>query len=380
MFRKNHVFWGLIAFATIFVACVDDESNVTDVFEDVNQVLASGKKLSSVNCDSSSIGKKVFVVDSGVSYFCDGHDWIVLKGSEGDQGPAGSDGKKGEIGEKGAVGDSAQSKGASGPDGEKGEVGDSSDVNCKIASDSAGVVIFKCSDGKESKIYSTLCGDSAYNPMDYFCLNGSLYSNAKYFLDARDNQVYRYAVLGKGTSARVWMLENLNYDLNNGKQSWCYNNLSINCERYGRLYTWAGVLNRSEEECGYGRKCNVANPFKGVCPEGWHVSTKEEWKMLFKLEKEDETAGQMLRSINGWKEKEDYQGTDEIGFNVYPGGYRDDLDEFQGLGEVALFWTSNYIDKFSVQSYGMTYDSKDVTYDAIDKELGLALRCVLDPF
>ena len=377
MYQKNRIYLGLIVSALLFAACADDESSYFDVYDDVNQVLDSGKKLSSVSCDSTSIGKKIFVIDSAATFFCDGRDWILLKGSDGDQGPVGSEGKKGATGDKGVAGDSAQFTGDTGPDGEKGERGDSSNVNCGIARDSAGVVVFKCSDGKESKIYTALCGDSAYDPMDYFCLNGSLYSNAEYFLDARDNQVYRYAVLGRGDSARTWMLENLNYELNDGEQSWCYKNSSLNCKKYGRLYTWAAVLNKPEEECGYGQKCNVANPFKGICPEGWHVSTKEEWKMLFKLEKEEKTAGQMLRATTGWKRG--WTGTDELGFSVYPGGIYEESN-FYGEGSRALFWTSNFIDKFSAQSYGMTFDNKDVTYDAVDKDLGLALRCVKDAF
>ena len=375
MYQKNRIYLGLIVSALLFAACADDESSYFDVYDDVNQVLDSGKKLSSVSCDSTSIGKKIFVIDSAASFFCDGRDWILLKGSDGDQGPVGSEGKKGATGDKGVAGDSAQFTGDTGPDGEKGERGDSSNVNCGIARDSAGVVVFKCSDGKESKIYTALCGDSAYDPMEYFCLNGSLYSNAEYLLDSRDNQVYRYAVLGRGDSARAWMLENLNYELNDGEQSWCYMNSSVNCKKYGRLYTWAAVLNRSEDECGYGKKCDVANPFKGVCPDGWHVSTKEEWKMLFKLEKEKETAGQMLRATTGWNKG--VAGTDDLGFEVYPSGYYEE-SVFYTEGSKALFWTSNFIDQFTAQSYGMTYDNKDVTYDAVDKDLGLALRCVKD--
>lgn len=377
MNRMNHVFWGLIASAMFFVACGDDESKAVDVYDDVGRVLGTGEELSSEQCDSTTVGKRIFVTDSAESYFCDGRDWLLLKGGAGDRGPAGSNGKKGAIGDKGETGDSALYEGGRGFVGKKGKPGDSSDVDCKIASDSAGIITFKCSDGKKSKLYTALCGDSGYDPMDYFCLNGSLYSNAEYFLDARDNHVYRYAVLGKGNSARAWMLENLNYELNDGEQSWCYLNLSANCEKYGRLYTWAAVLNESEEECGYGQKCNLANPLKGVCPDGWHVSTKDEWQMLFKLEKEDGSAGAMLRAAVGWQKG--VKGSDDLGFSAYPGGYYEG-SEFYGEGSKALFWTSNYIDNFSAQSYGMTYDSKEVTYDAVDKDLGLALRCVMDSF
>lgn len=373
MSRMRVVF--LISFISslFLVACGDDENKVVEVYDDTDQILAAGKKLSAESCDTSTVGKKLFVADSGASYFCDGNGWIKLKGGVGDEGPAGSDGKKGATGDKGAKGNSDGSPGYEGSVGDKGERGDSSKVDCGIASDSAGVIVMKCSDGKESKLYTALCGESAYDPTTHFCLYGKLYSSAEYLLDVRDDQVYRIALLGRGDSARTWMVENLNYVLNDGEQSWCYENKEENCEKFGRLYTWAAVLDRPEEECGYGQKCNVANPFRGLCPEGWHVSTKEEWQMLFKMEEEDDTAGEMLRSKNGWKEG--VKGTDALGFAAMPGGYYEE-GVFYGKSETALFWTSNFIDKFSAQSYGMTYDSKDVTYEAIDEDLGLALRCV----
>lgn len=364
-----------VSLALSLVACGDDENKVVDVYDDVNQVLASGKKLKSVECDSTTIGKKIFVTDSGASYFCDGRDWNLLKGSDGKQGKQGEDGKKGAQGDKGATGDSAQVKGSTGDNGVKGEKGDSSSVDCGIARDSAGIVVLKCSDGNESKLYTALCGDSAYDPSVLFCHYGKLYNSSEYLVDVRDNQVYRYAVFGKGDSARAWMVENLNYEVNDGEQSWCYENVYANCEKYGRLYTWTGALNKSDEECGYGQKCNVANPFQGACPEGWHVSTKEEWQMLFELAEDEDAAGAMLRAVNGWKDGE--KGTDDVGFKAYPSGYYEEK-EFIGMNTTALFWTSNYVDKFSVQSYGMTYDSKDVTYEAMDKDLGLAVRCVKD--
>ena len=379
--RYNKKFLGLFCSATFcllflsLVACGDGDNKVIEVYDDSDQVLAAGKKLSTESCDTSAVGKKVFVADSGASYFCDGNDWVKLKGGAGDEGPAGLDGKDGASGEKGVKGDSAQIPGYTGPMGEKGERGDSSKVDCGIASDSAGVIVLKCSDGRESKLYSALCLDSAYNPEEKFCVQGVLFDLDKYFVDVRDNQVYRYAVIGEGENAMTWMTENLNYAFNDGKQSWCYDNKEENCKKYGRLYTWAAVLNRTEEECGYGKKCNVANPFHGLCPEGWHVSSTAEWLLLFELEKEEDSSGAMLRSKDGWNEG--VKGTDDLGFAALPGGYYS-YGSFYGESTIALFWTSNFIDNTSAQSYGMTYDSKDVTYDAVDENRGLSLRCVKD--
>ena len=47
---------------------------------------------------------------------------------------------------------------------------------------------------------------------------------------------------------QVWMARNLNRDIGG---SFCYDNDSLNCEKYGRLYTWKAA--------------------QYACPEGWRV-------------------------------------------------------------------------------------------------------------
>ena len=119
--RYNKKFLGLFCSATFcllflsLVACGDGDNKVIEVYDDTDQVLAAGKKLSAESCDTSAVVKKVFVADSGASYFCDGNDWVKLKGGAGDDGLAGSDGKDGASGEKGVKGDSAQIPGYTGP-------------------------------------------------------------------------------------------------------------------------------------------------------------------------------------------------------------------------------------------------------------------------
>jgi hypothetical protein len=74
------------------------------------------------------------------------------------------------------------------------------------------------------------------------------------FTDSRDGQTYQTIKIDN----QVWMAENLNYRTSSG--SWCYDNSSDNCEKYGRLYTWETA--------------------KGVCPSGWHLPSTKEWSVL----------------------------------------------------------------------------------------------------
>ncbi|MCQ2109246.1 MAG: hypothetical protein MJZ05_10855 [Fibrobacter sp.] len=40
---------------------------------------------------------------------------------------------------------------------------------------------------------------------------------------------------------QIWMAENLNFETREG-ESRCYDNDSLNCKKYGRLYTWAALM------------------------------------------------------------------------------------------------------------------------------------------
>jgi uncharacterized protein (TIGR02145 family) len=122
------------------------------------------------------------------------------------------------------------------------------------------------------------------------------------FTDARDKKTYKTVKIGK----QVWMAENLNY---NAKDSKCYDNKEANCKKYGRLY-------KSENS-------------KSVCPAGWHLPTKKEWRELYVAAGGWETAEKFLKSKSGWTDdREDFgsskkisgNGEDKFGFAALPGG------------------------------------------------------------
>ena len=171
--------------------------------------------------------------------------------------------------------------------------------------------------------------------------------------DRRDGQTYRTVTIGD----QVWMAENLNYAyidipysysnrlgrvIYSDSTSWCYDNIPANCAEYGRLYTWAaamdsvGVWSTNGKDCGLGTICSPTIPVRGICPEGWHLPSNEEWETLFTAVGGMSVAGTKLKSMSGWSKSGN--GTDEFGFKALPAGFR--YDDKELLTERA--WSCTY--------------------------------------
>ena len=181
-----------------------------------------------------------------------------------------------------------------------------------------------------------------------------VYSNDLF--DSRDGKTYKTVAIG----TKIWMAENLNYDVPNaGIGSKCYGEggaIKISlpngeqgdyryseeewlaaCAKYGRLYDWMTVMN--------GAASSNQNPsgVKGICPDGWHVPSDNEWAELvdyvgdFICASPDIStcydsykSGTKLKAKSGWSSYDYYgdgsniesgNGTDEFGFAALPGGY-----------------------------------------------------------
>ncbi len=130
--------------------------------------------------------------------------------------------------------------------------------------------------------------------------------------DDRDGQVYKTVVIGEQT----WMAENLNLETAN---SYCYNDSTKYCDKYGRLYTWADALE--------------------ACPADWHLPDSTESEKLLSTVGGEYVAGTNLKSISDWVENGN-GGVDTYGFSAIPAGYKSKEGEYGGLSEYANFWLS----------------------------------------
>ena len=174
------------------------------------------------------------------------------------------------------------------------------------------------------------------------------------FTDLRDGKKYKWVRIG----TQIWMAENLNYYKRNG--SWCYDNKSSNCEKYGRLYNWKTA--------------------KKVCPDGWHLPNDAEWTQLTDYLGGKNVAGGKLKEIGPTHWKSPNTGaTNESGFTALPVGYRSDvIGYFDYVGYLSYWWSSTKYSSLYAWYRRLGWDYSSVGRHYFSKEGGFSVRCVRD--
>ena len=191
---------------------------------------------------------------------------------------------------------------------------------------------------------------------------------------------------------QCWMKENLNTGImingsqlsqNNGIiEKYCYNNIEDSCTIYGGLYLWDEMMEYS-----------TIQGVQGICPQGWHISTDAEWKILEGTvdsqygvgdpEWENTNwrgfdAGQNLRSISGWEPVS--TGRNLYGFTALPSGYMGSGGNFYEVANLGNFWTST---QNGTSQGWFRYLVDDQDYNGIYRGLSLKeysypVRCIKD--
>jgi uncharacterized protein (TIGR02145 family) len=215
-----------------------------------------------------------------------------------------------------------------------------------------------------------------------------------------DGNIYRTVKIGEQT----WMADNLKstmyadrtpvpyvedhaewYDFTRESEgySW-YGNVLTHGYAYGGLYTWAAATAAHD-----GIKL-IEEGVQGVCPDGWHLPSDDEWKQLemhlgMSQEETDaskwrgEDQGGMLKQegIKFWRSP-NTGASDKYGFNALPGGYRHGSGEFEELSNTTRFWTST-ANGYSYAWYRrIDYDTAAVYRDFTGVYRGHSIRCVKD--
>jgi uncharacterized protein (TIGR02145 family) len=203
-----------------------------------------------------------------------------------------------------------------------------------------------------------------------------------------DGNIYNTVTIG----TQVWMMENLKTtryadgtQLVNGtgvgaiyndvttKYRFVYEDLESNAVTYGRLYTWAAVMN--------GAVSSVSNPsgVQGICPNGWHVPSSEEWTQLINYFGGASTAGGPLKEAgNSHWLYSNVGATNTSGFTGLPHGYKSDSGSFYGLGTYGTYFTSTSVNSWSAKAVILRTENSEAYMGDYDRDQGDAVRCVKD--
>jgi uncharacterized protein (TIGR02145 family) len=188
-----------------------------------------------------------------------------------------------------------------------------------------------------------------------------------------DGNTYKTKTIGE----QIWMAENLKTTkYNDGKEipleadvakwdkltgpAYCYYDNDIsNKDEFGALYNWHTVAQ------------------KNLCPQDWHVPTKEDWSKLIEFinsGENAETQALTLKSKEGWKRND---GLDSYGFNGVPGGFLS-WGGFYYKGEGAYWWSSTEEHSGFIKVWSIDNIRKNVEETILEKKVGASIRCVKD--
>jgi uncharacterized protein (TIGR02145 family) len=125
----------------------------------------------------------------------------------------------------------------------------------------------------------------------------------------------------------------------------------------GKLYNWYAVTDP-----------------RGLCPEGWHVPSDDEWIKLSDFL--GENSGYKMKSSAFWNDNNN--GSDESGFNGLPGGGRRSDGSFFGLGNLGYYWSSTWDNRRNAWFRYLGERTATLERKSNDVRLGLSVRCVKD--
>ncbi len=269
--------------------------------------------------------------------------------------------------------------------------GDSSsskkDVSSSSVNSSSSVKSSSSSSVKQSSS-SVTSSSSEYVPFDHSQTLGSIGQEGVYktFTDSRNGRSYYYmefkGVNKQGDSATVTaMAENLNIgemvagDKDQADDSkverYCYDNDTINCDRYGGLYQWAEMM-KLPSECNTKSCADSIKPnHQGICPDDWRLLTYDDFVVILNSNGNND-------GIKGVRSTFGFGGYNTTGYSLVGAGYNWNYG-FKNIGE-AVYWfypeedadspATKASDSFTGQSLNSfaKYSTKKIN--------GFSVRCV----
>lgn len=212
-----------------------------------------------------------------------------------------------------------------------------------------------------------------------------------------DGNTYNAVKLGK----QVWMAENLRTtkyadgtaiaeaDSTSGVVAYRYcpngDSSTANISTYGYLYNWPAVMHNSASSD------NNPSGVQGICPDGWHMPSEEEWQQLLDYVKSQNKyicegmpsyIAKALASPTGWNSSDtqyapgnDPSSNNATGFSAVPAG--ESIAIPISFGNNACFWTSTlYSTGLANYHYLKASSPQMYTTSSTNTYFGFSVRCV----
>ncbi len=155
---------------------------------------------------------------------------------------------------------------------------------------------------------------------------------------------------------------------------WAYLANEAFAQIYGRLYTWYTVVDE-----------------RGVCPDGWHVPTDNDWTVLtdYLVDNGYGNGGEGIDIAKAMSSKTGFLQTgiegvpgnrqelnNSSGFNAMPGGMRMLTGLYLFAGGDAFYWSATASDSTQAWNRLIDFDLSFVQRQAQPKNYGYSVRCV----
>ena len=141
-----------------------------------------------------------------------------------------------------------------------------------------------------------------------------------------------------------------------------YDNNNANDAIYGKLYNWYAVEDTL-----------------GLCPTGWHVPNDAEWTTLTTYLGGESVAGGKMKSVGTTYWNSPNTGaTNESGFSVLPGGFRNSDGSFSSIRFNAVFWSATENDNPNAWNRFLYFNTGNVFRSNYLKSVGASVRCLRD--
>lgn len=181
---------------------------------------------------------------------------------------------------------------------------------------------------------------------------------------------------------QIWKIKNLDVDtFSNGdlipkansslewelaakkkQPAWCYyENDSLNYSKFGKLYNWYAVTDIR----------SIAIPFE------WRIPSNEDWQILLKYLSnyprpyKSYLVGSKLKSAK-------WNGKNESGFEGLPAGWRTYNGEFDGFGEEAIWWSSDWRKNEEAFALALKNEETFANFILVDMGNGFSIRLLKD--